>query len=62
MEKAGGVLVLVGIILLAYSIIGAFVGSTMILSYIRPIKPSTGLVLANSFLLLGVLAKTCKKA
>ncbi len=62
MAKTGVVLIILGILLLAYAILGAFVGNPMILSFIRPIKPSTGIALANSMLILGLLAKLAKKA
>ncbi len=62
MAKASVVLIILGILLLAYAILGAFVGNPMIFSYVRPIKPSTGIALANSMLILGLLAKICKKA
>ena len=61
MEKSGGLLAVAGLVLLGWSILGAFVGREMILTFLRPIKPSTGLALANSLLLLSLLSKTCCK-
>lgn len=61
MEKLGGILIIAGILLLGYSLLGAFVGNPMILSFIRPIKPSTGITLANSLLILGAIGKSCCK-
>lgn len=62
MGKLGNVLIVVGILLIAYTILGAFVGSVYVFSYIRPIRPSTALIFANSLLLLGVISKIAKKA
>ncbi len=62
MEKLGNVLILVGILLIAYTVIGTFIGSTYVFSYIRPVKPSTAVIFANSLLLLGVISKVGKKA
>lgn len=61
MDKLGGLFAILGILLLVYSILGAFIGNPMIFSYIRPIKPATGVMLANTLLILGVLGKLCKK-
>ena len=62
MGKLGNVLIVVGILLIAYTILGTFIGSVYVFSYIRPIKPSTALIFANSLLLLGVISKIAKKA
>lgn len=62
MGKLGNVLIVAGILLIAYTILGAFVGSVYVFSYVRPIKPSTALIFANSLLLLGVISKIAKKA
>ena len=62
MAKIEGLLTVVGVVLLIYSIIGAFLGNAMIFSYIRPIKPATGVALANSLLILGILGKLSKKS
>lgn len=61
MEKIGLLLVVAGILALVWSILGAFVGAPMILSFLRPVKPSTGIALANSLLILGALSKVCCK-
>ncbi|GEM_PF-5472750 len=62
MAKINGIIVVLGIALLVYSIIGTFVGNPMIFSYLRPIKPATGVMIANSLLILSVLGKLSKKA
>ncbi len=62
MEKIGNVLIVVGILLIVYTIIGAFIGTVYVFSYIRPIRPSTAIIFANSLLLLGVISKVAKKA
>ena len=62
MEKLGNVLIVVGILLMVYTILGTFIGSVYLFSYIRPIRPATALIFANSLLLLGVISKIAKKA
>jgi len=62
MAKVSGLFMALGIVFLIYSILGAFIGNPMILSFIRPIKPATGVLLANSLLMLSILGKLSKKA
>ena len=62
MEKVGNVLIVVGILLIVYAILGTFIGSVYVFSYIRPVKPSVAIIFANSLLLLGVISKMAKKA
>ncbi|MFH0732123.1 MAG: hypothetical protein V2A72_04265 [Candidatus Omnitrophota bacterium] len=61
MEKMGGLLILLGVLVIVYALLGAFVGSCFVFSFIRPIKPATALTLANSLLLLGLVVKATKK-
>ena len=61
MEKLGQLLIVIGVLVLIYTLIGTFVGSVYLFSYLRPIKPATALILANSLLLLGIAIKTTKK-
>ena len=62
MEKLGNLLILAGILLIIYAIFGAFVGSAYVFAYLRPVKPSTAVILANSLLILGAITKITKKA
>ncbi len=61
MKKMGDVLMVLGVLLLAYSLIGKFVNGPSIFGYIYPIDPKTGVLFANTLLLLAVLAKLEKK-
>lgn len=62
MEKLGNVLIVLGILAIVYAILGSFVGSPFVFSYIRGIRPATAITLANSLLILGAITKISKKA
>ncbi|MBN1405158.1 MAG: hypothetical protein JW946_01410 [Candidatus Omnitrophica bacterium] len=61
MGKIGNLLIIAGIFIIIYAILGTFIGSPLVFSYVRGIKPSTAILLANSLLLLGAITKIGKK-
>ena len=52
---------LIGVLLLIYSILGRFIGSTSLGLGIISISVPSGILLANSFLLLSILIKPASK-
>ncbi|TRZ48132.1 MAG: hypothetical protein D4S01_10945 [Dehalococcoidia bacterium] len=52
---------LLGVLLLIYSILGRFIGSTSLGLGIISISVPSGILLANSFLLLSILIKSASK-